>query len=163
MALSRQLPTLLGVRSRRILTLVAVAVLASALSVAAVSLASAGGQPSISRHVRSVLLRWAESAARRNGDRHPFDVQAVRTTYVKAEEAMGTPYSWNSQPNDATVFLLAMRGHFTAYDATTPPGARLPKGTVSAAILTRSLRVTDGYLGHTYPRMAHAGRAIQLN
>jgi hypothetical protein len=151
-----------SMRGRRILTLVVVVGAVAAVSVTGVSLALAGGASSVSRHVPRALLRWAMSTAERSGDPAPFDVQAVRTTYPKAVEAMGSPYSWNGQPNDGTVFLVAMRGHFTAYDAPGPLGGRLPKGTVMAAILTRSLRVTDGYLGYRYPALARAGGVIRL-
>jgi hypothetical protein len=149
-------------RGRRILTLVVVVGALAAVSVTGVSLALAGRTSSVSRHAQRALLRWAQSTAKRSGDPAPFDVQAVRTTYLKAVEAMGSPYSWNGQPNGATVFLVAMRGHFTAYDAPIPLGGRFPKGTVAAAILTRSLRVTDGYLGYRYPGLAHAGGVIRL-
>ncbi len=131
------------------------AVLALALSITA--LASSGQQVPISKHARSALLRWALRTAKQNGDTHPYDVEVQKTTYLRAEELLGGDRS-SGQADGATVYLEAMRGRFTAHHASIPPGAKAPTGTVLAAIFSRSLQVSDGYLGRCYPRLVHALR-----
>jgi hypothetical protein len=115
----------------------------------------------ISKHARTGLLKLMLRTASGAGDAHPYDIEAVKTTYLEAELLMGPDRS-PDVPAYAPVYLVAERGNFTAYNAPRPPGAPPPRGTVNAAIFTASLRVTDGFLGNRYPRMRDAGRVVRL-
>lgn len=115
----------------------------------------------ISSAVRAALLKDALRDARDAGDQHPFDIQAIKTTYLEAESLFGPDRSYD-MPASAPVYAFAERGEFTAYLAPAPPGAPAPTGTVQGAILTKALRVTDGYLNNRYPRLRSAGRPVQL-
>ncbi len=115
----------------------------------------------ISRKVRTVLSNDALRDARDAGDRHPFDIEAVKTTYLKAEKLIG-PDRANDLPAWEPVYVFAERGRFTAYLAPIPFGASPPAGTAQGAILTTHLRVTDGFLSHHYPALTKAGKPVSL-
>lgn len=136
-------------------------VVAAVLALATVVLAASKGKPPISMRTQDALWRWALTNSEQSGDAHPYDVKAVKTTYLRAEEVVGGDRS-SGQADNATVYLLAMRGHFTASHASVPLGAPVPTGTVSGAIFTLSLRVTDGFLNRTYPRLSRVGRPVSL-
>lgn len=73
------------------------------------------------------LTAMAHRAATINGDPAPAWITAVLTTRAKALTS-ATP--GDSVPGSALVkvFLITMRGHFTARNATGPPGAKAPTG-----------------------------------
>ncbi len=59
--------------------------------------------------VRVSLLALAWRGARLGGDRHPYDIRAVRTAAWMAERiALWLP----AVPPDAKVYVVALRGHF---------------------------------------------------
>ena len=115
----------------------------------------------ISHKVRTTLLKDALRSARNAGDPHPYDIEAVKTTYLEAESLFGPDRSYDIQ-NWAPVYVFAERGKFTAYLSSPPAGAAFPTGTVEGAILTPSLRVTDGYLSNHYPQLRAAGKPVRL-
>jgi hypothetical protein len=64
---------------------------------------------------------------RDNGDPSPPWIAAVLTTQAKALTS-ATPGDYVPGSAHVKVFLITMRGHFIARDATGPPGARAPTG-----------------------------------
>lgn len=122
---------------------------------------TSGTGAGISRKVRTALLNDALRSARNAGDPHPYDIEAVKTTYLEAESLFGPDRSYDI-PNWAPVYALAERGKFTAYLSSPPAGAPFPTGGVESAILTPSLRVTDDYLNNHYPQLRAAGKPVRL-
>ena len=73
------------------------------------------------------LAAMAHRAAAINGDPAPAWITAVLTTHAKALTS-ATPGDYVPGSAFVKVFLITMRGHFTARDATGPPGAKAPAG-----------------------------------
>jgi hypothetical protein len=89
------------------------------------------------------LTAMAYRAATINGDPNPAWITAVVTTRAKALTS-ATP--GDSVPGSARVrvFLITMRGHFTARDASRPPGAQAPTGRyLSLVIDAKTFRGLD--------------------
>jgi hypothetical protein len=98
----------------------------------------------------------ALAAARASGDSRPSWIEAVITTHGKALES-ATPGDTEPTGNSVTVYLITMRGHFTAYDASVPSGARLPTGTyLSLVVIARTFAATDSGLSRHAPPVAPA-------
>jgi hypothetical protein len=98
----------------------------------------------------------ARTVARDNGDARPSWIEAVITTHGKALES-ATPGDTEPSGNQATVYLITMKGHFTGYDASVPPGARLPTGTyISLVVMAKTFAVTDSGLSPHAPPVAPA-------
>jgi hypothetical protein len=95
-------------------------------------------------------------AARLNGDPRPAWITAVVTTHGKALES-ATPGDTEPTGNAATVYLITMKGSFTAYDASTPPGVAAPTGHyLSLVVNARSFAVTDTGLSPHPPSVSPA-------
>jgi hypothetical protein len=73
------------------------------------------------------LTAIAHRAATINGDPSPAWIVAVLTTRAKALTS-ATPGDYVPGSAHVTVFLITMRGHFIAREATGPPGAKVPAG-----------------------------------
>jgi hypothetical protein len=73
------------------------------------------------------LTAMAHRAATINGDPAPAWITAVLTTRAKALTS-ATPGDYVPGSASVKVFLITMRGHFTAGNATGPPGAKAPTG-----------------------------------
>jgi hypothetical protein len=85
----------------------------------------------------------AERAAAVNGDRSPAWITVVVTTHGKALES-ATPGDTEPAGNAVGVYLITMKGHFTAADAPRPSGAAAPTGRyLSLVVDARSFAVTD--------------------
>jgi len=69
----------------------------------------------------------AESIAKRNGDATPAQVTVVLTSHKNALTS-ATPGDTVPGPGQLRVYLITMRGHFVANDASRPPGAAAPRG-----------------------------------
>ena len=104
--------------------------------------------------------------ARANGDVHASHVLAVATTHAAALRVATPGDSTPSVPAGMPVYLITMRGRFTAYDSLPPPGGSLPKGTFLAVVVdATTFRVTDWGLG-TRPspvRLSSLGRVRTLH
>ncbi len=76
-------------------------------------------------HVQAVAKWWAKES----GDPSPVQMTVVATTHARAlssaTPADTTPYV----PADTPVYLVLMKGHFTAPGGMAPQGARPPTGT----------------------------------
>jgi hypothetical protein len=73
------------------------------------------------------LTAMAHRAATINGDPNPVWITAVVTTRAKALTS-ATPGDYVPGSARVRVFLITMRGHFTARDASRPSGAKAPTG-----------------------------------
>jgi hypothetical protein len=73
------------------------------------------------------LTAMAHRAATINGDPAPAWITVVLTTRAKALTS-ATPGDHVPGSAFARVFLITMHGHFTARNATGPPGAKTPAG-----------------------------------
>jgi hypothetical protein len=148
-------------RAARPLALV-VAALACALGVSAGLVWGWTGPPSATRSPvpASAIARLtvlASRAAAANGDPSPEWMTAVLTTHAKALTS-ATPGDIVPGAGGARVYLVTMRGHFTAYGASPPPGAALPTGRyLSIVVDARTFQVLDFGLSPTPPPVSPAG------
>ncbi len=102
------------------------------------------------------LAAIARSVAKEDGDAAPSQVTAVLTTRAKALTS-ATP--GDLVPGSASIraFLLTMRGHFTATDATGPPGSKAPTGRyLSLVVNAATFQVTDFGLSPKPPPVSPA-------
>ncbi len=131
--------------------------------------ASAVEQSGISPSVRKALLDQAELVAASNGDDHPYDIEAVRTTRIGAIRLTpGTRApTCESSPAcaDATWYVVAMRGRFTCGVCSHPPGAEVGPGEVIMLQIearTPLPRYSGFSLGDTYPKLRSVGVPVRL-
>lgn len=89
-------------------------------------------QPAANGLSSARLLAIAEAVARSCGDRHPYDIEAVRTTRGAAGRVIWPGAGVGADPTP--VYAITMRGKFTAYTAS-PPGGRAPTGTVISIVV----------------------------
>ena len=98
----------------------------------------------------------ADRVARLDDDRVPAWVSVVVTTHEKALTS-ATPGDTERVGQRTIVYLITMKGHFVAEDASGPPGAHAPTGTyLSIVINARTFEVTDFGLSHKQPPVAPA-------
>lgn len=110
------------------------------------------------------LLRIAETAAAHNGDRRPYDIEAVRTTRGAAYRIIWPGAS--GRPDPTPVYAITMRGTFTGYAASIPAGGHLPTGTVLSIVIaaTGSHEGLDANLTtRPEPNLARLGLIIHLH
>jgi hypothetical protein len=131
------------------------AVVALALAVAGCGDPPAGAGRPVPAAAIARLTAMARSAARINGDPAPAWITAVMTTRAKALTS-ATPGDYVPDSAHTTVFLVTMRGHFTA-DAPGPPGAKAPTGRyVSLVIDARTFQGLDFGISPRAPPVAPA-------
>jgi hypothetical protein len=95
------------------------------------------------------------SFARENGGKQPEWATAVITTHAKALES-ATPGDTEGQ-GATVVYLVTMKGHFTASEASVPAGAALPTGSyLSVVVNARTFRITDSGLSPKAPPVSPA-------
>jgi hypothetical protein len=113
--------------ARRLTALAGAAALASVLAAAGCGRSAAATGAPVPASAISRLAAIAHRAATINGDPGPAWIAAVLTTRAKALTS-ATPGDYVPGSAHVKVFLITMRGHFTARDATGPPGAKAPTG-----------------------------------
>src|SRR6266568_2571767 len=86
--------------------------------------AAAAGSP-VPAPVISRLTVIGSDAAKADGDTAPLWMTAVLTTHAKALTS-ATPGDFVPGTEGVPVFLITMRGHFIATEASRPPGAAAP-------------------------------------
>jgi hypothetical protein len=122
--------------------------LASAVAVSMLAVAGCGDHSAAAgaRVPDSAIVRLtaiARRAAAANGDSHPEWITAVVTTRAKALTS-ATPGDYVPGSARVRVFLITMRGHFTAIGGSWPPGAKAPAGRyVSLVINARTFQGLD--------------------
>jgi hypothetical protein len=80
------------------------------------------------------LTAMAERAVKGNGGRAAEWASAVVTTEEKALTS-ATPGDFVPGGEHTIVYLVTMKGHFTAYAASIPAGAHVPTGTYMSLVL----------------------------
>jgi hypothetical protein len=102
------------------------------------------------------LTAIARRAATLNGDPAPAWITAVMTTRAKALTS-ATPGDYVPGSARTAVFLITMRGHFTAVNATGPPGAKAPTGRyLSLVVDAKTFRGLDAGISPRAPPVAPA-------
>jgi hypothetical protein len=113
------------------------------------------GRPVPTSALRALTV-MAGRVAKGNGDRAPAWVSVVVTTHKKALTS-ATPGDTEPFGQQTIVYLITMKGHFVAADASGPPGAHAPTGTyLSIVINARTFEATDFGLSHKPPPVAPA-------
>jgi hypothetical protein len=127
------------------------AAIASLLAAAGCGQAQAAGGAPVPASAIGRLTAIAHRAATINGDPAPAWITAVMTTRAKALTS-ATPGDYVPGSAHVRVFLITMRGHFTAREATGPPGARAPAGPyLSLVVDARTFRGLDFGIGPKPP------------
>ena len=99
----------------------------------------------------SRLTAMAHRAATINGDPRPVWIAAVLTTRAKALTS-ATPGDYVPGSAHVKVFLITMRGHFTAREAAGPPGTKAPTGRyLSLVIDAKTFQGLDFGIGSKPP------------
>jgi hypothetical protein len=144
-------------RHRRTATGAAVAcIAAAALSVTLTALSPAAGATAGSAIPAAAITRLTSTAlavARQNGDAGPLSAAAVTTTHTRAlQEA--TPGDTVPQGGDQTVYLVVMKGRFTA-SFPMPAGTRKPTGTyLSITLNPATFQLMDLGLSYRAPSVS---------
>ena len=127
------------------------AAMASVLAAAGCGQSPAAAGTQVPASAIGRLTAMAHRAATINGDSAPAWITAVVTTHAKALTS-ATPGDYSPGSAHIKVFLITMRGHFTARDATGPPGAKAPTGRyLSLVIAARTFQGLDFGIGPKPP------------
>lgn len=119
----------------------------------------------IPRPTRTKLLAIAERTAVASGDRHPYDIEAVRATHGPAERLVSGGDESEPPSKNAPVYVIAMRGHFRCGRCSHPPGTRTPSGSVITLELDAPLRKSGPSsfgLSNRYPNLRKLGIPVSL-
>jgi hypothetical protein len=149
------------VRARRLYQLLVATLLLAILVGGESAAASRSGIPASAKRA---LLNEALRVGKLDGDSHPYDIRAVRTTVAGAGRATHCHCRGFIPPPTTPVYLVAMRGHFACNNCSHPPGARIGPGTV----ITLESPVTDpgvssGFgFSNRYPDLKLAGLPERL-
>jgi hypothetical protein len=113
--------------ARALAALAGAAALASVLAAAGCGRSAAATDAPVPAPAIGRLTAISHRAATINGDPHPAWITAVLTTRARALTS-ATPGDYIPGSAHVKVFLITMRGHFIAREATGPPGAKAPAG-----------------------------------
>lgn len=140
---------------RQVLASLTAAVVTAVLAAGCGRAPAAAGTP-VPASAIGRLTAIAHRAAVRNGDPGPAWITAVATTRAKALTS-ATPGDYVPGSARVKVYLITMCGHFTAVDASIPPGAKAPSGRyLSLVIDARTFRGLDFGIGPKPPPVAPA-------
>ncbi len=96
----------------------------------------------------------ALSAARQAGDRHPSLIQHAAGSRYQANQVA----SRDIVPGSLSCYLIAVRGAFVLNNASGPPGAKPPKGTVLTLVVDAKTGATlDFGVADRYPDLKKLG------
>jgi hypothetical protein len=136
--------------SRALAALAAAAIMAPALLAGCAQAMAAGGAP-VPASAIARLTALARRTAALNADPAPAWITVVMTTHAKALTS-ATPGDTVPGSARTRVYLITMRGHFTARMASVPPGAKLPTGRyLSLVVDARTFDGLDFGLSHRPP------------
>jgi hypothetical protein len=137
--------------ARALAALAGAAALASVLAAAGCGRSAAATGPPVPALAISRLTAMAHRAATINGDPRPAWIAAVLTTRAKALTS-ATPGDYVPGSAHVKVFLITMRGHFTAREAAGPPGTKAPTGRyLSLVIDAKTFQGLDFGIGSKPP------------
>jgi hypothetical protein len=125
---------------------------------------------SIPSRARAALLEEARAVAADEGDSHPYEIRAVRTTRLKALRRLdpdATEPSCEASPScaNAPLYVLAMRGRFSCNTCSPPRGVRIGSGSVITLEIeaTEPLPRHSGFsFGNRYPDLRALGAPVRL-
>jgi hypothetical protein len=151
-------------------------VLAIGVSALVIGDAAPAAPASIPAGVRAALLKEARTVAAKEADRHPYDIQAVRTTRLRALrlERDVTMSSCEVTPScaNAPVYVLAMRGRFSCNTCKLPPphGKHRGRGDVGlGSVITLEFAAKEPLprwgqfgFGNRYPNLKALGLPVRL-
>jgi hypothetical protein len=133
------------------------------LAVAGVAIASSSAASSQTANARPHLsecriLRIAETAAARTGDPLPSLIEHSEGTRYKVNLVA----SGDIVPGRQWSYLIAEQGHFVLKNASRPPGARAPRGSVLTLVVDASTaQTTDVGVSHRYPHLTTLGHVTE--
>jgi hypothetical protein len=137
--------------ARALAALAGAAALASVLAAAGCGRSAAATGAPVPASAIGRLTAIAHRAATVNGDPNPAWITAVLTTRAKALTS-ATPGDYVPGSAQVRVFLITMRGHFTATDSTGPAGAKATTGRyLSLVIDAKTLQGLDFGIGPKPP------------
>jgi hypothetical protein len=110
--------------------------------------------------VRARLLREARSAASKDGDNHPSDIRAVRTTRAQFAHLVGSASPKGSKAHER-VYGVAMKGHFKANCKKGSPCTGRSTGPVLELEAGLSGAFTS-QIASRYPNLNALGTAVRL-
>ena len=105
--------------------------------------------------VRAVLLERALSQAAEYGDRHPSDIQAVRTTTCEVVGPCG-----ENLTGGRPIYLVAMRGRFPLPHPCAPPSMCDPMPVLTMEIILSTLQSYTVGVGPEYPDLEKLGAPV---
>jgi hypothetical protein len=151
----------------RVRTISSAAVVAGLL-MSTVGTPDAGAVHVIAPSMRAEFLAEALSTAQRNGDPHPYDIEVISTTRIRALRvgSGGMEPMCESSPACANspTYVIAMRGRFICGRCSGPANSPIPRGTVITLVYNPSTMFGETFsLGNTYPRLAAAGMPVRLD
>ena len=142
---------------RVVTALAGAAAMASVLAAAGCGQTPAAAGTPVPAAVIGRLTAIAHRAATINGDPAPVWITAVVTTRAKALTS-ATPGDYLPGSAHVKVFLITMRGHFTAREATGPAGAKAPTGRyLSLVIDAQTFQGLDFGISPSPPPVSPAG------
>jgi hypothetical protein len=122
------------------------------------------GPPSVPTEAQAALLATAETEAARNGDPHPTEIEAVRTTVGAAEDLNGG--TSGGQLAAEQIYLVVIQGQFRCSSCSVPPGRGGGGGVVGGAVMTLDIPVASGAFGRgfpgSYPNLGLLGVPVRL-
>jgi hypothetical protein len=120
---------------------------------------ASGGMPAATQvHLTEI----AGQMARTNGDQHPRWVYVATMSYDRAMDFAGAG-DQAPVPGNPPVYLIVMKGDFTAYAASVPAGASAPRGTYLSAIYdARNFRGYQVGVTNTEPLPVGAVTYLQM-
>jgi hypothetical protein len=120
--------------------------LIAVLCLASCSSSQQSGSVTVPRSAISRLTVLASRFATSNGDPKP------RWAAVAVRVPRGAEASAGTAPNGTMAYLVVMRGHFTAYMSSPPPGTATPTGKyLSLVIGPRTFRLRGWGVGNKLP------------
>lgn len=128
------------------------------------ALATSVSAAQIPASTRTVLLKDARQFALSLGERNPHDIQAVRTTGEKAQRLGGHSITDEKLAKE-TVYVVAMRGHFSCKECGAPGGRDKAPTTHPVAwmeLYASTLTQYGGGDGQQYPNLKQAGSPVRL-
>jgi hypothetical protein len=145
-------------------TAIAIGLVIGGLSVAGLAQTAGASTPAgIPPRARATLLKDAREVARQEGDPHPHDIEAVRTTAgtaMQLECGGGCEGPESKEP----VYMIAMRGHFLCNTCSHPRGGSISPGTViTLSYIAETMTRTGFGLSDNYPNLRAAGTPVRLD
>ena len=121
-------------------------------------LGGVGHQSGPPRLGHRAVAQLAQCASRSHGVIEPRHVEVVRSSWGAAVRLLTDGRQGGEQDAGEPVEVLAMRGRFTAYSATPPPGIPLPRGAwLTLVVNPERSYIMESVLGSRRPQLWRLG------